>query len=185
MATKTFQHETWREITSVLCLILHAIFRPPTIAASYSPRHRRYQQETASMADPSIDPRLYASSLPQRTQSQSQSYTAAPQHSAAHPYYLPASNQQQPPQLSQASPLSAALDPALGQASPAIHDDSQDEDGHDGDGDDGCAEFCLTTMTCTKLTCVKGPCNTRFRQNPRRHQTCAGMRFMSRLESSL
>jgi hypothetical protein len=81
------------------------------------------------MADP-IDPRLFASSLPPR-----QAYTAAPQHSAGHPYY-----HQQPPHLAQPAPLGAALDPAL-ETSPTGPEESPEEYEHeDDDGDhDGCA----------------------------------------------
>ncbi|KAF2852513.1 hypothetical protein T440DRAFT_392138 [Plenodomus tracheiphilus IPT5] len=94
------------------------------------------------MADP-IDPRLFASALPPRAQA----YTAAPQHSAGQPYYLPTPphpHHQPGPQPSQPAPPSNALDPALEQASPtgpaAAHDDDLDDDGdddgdHDGDHD--------------------------------------------------
>ncbi|CAO2649911.1 Nn.00g012030.m01.CDS01 [Neocucurbitaria sp. VM-36] len=88
------------------------------------------------MADP-IDPRLYASSLPPR----SQSYTSTPQHNAGQPYYLPTATQHQAPQLSQPTPLSNTLDPALEQTSPTAPEVSQDEDEHDEDGDhDGAHE---------------------------------------------
>ena len=81
------------------------------------------------MAGPGpIDPRLFSSSLP----AQSQSYTAAPQQNGGHPYYLAA--QQQPTQQLQTS-APQALDPALGQTSPAGPDGSQDDDDHDDDGD--------------------------------------------------
>ncbi|KAH7377266.1 hypothetical protein BKA66DRAFT_422207 [Pyrenochaeta sp. MPI-SDFR-AT-0127] len=82
------------------------------------------------MADP-IDPRLFASSLPPRTQS----YTSASQHNPGQPYYLPSPTQHQAPQLSQPAPLNNALDPALEQPSSAGPDASQDEDEHDDEGD--------------------------------------------------
>ena len=82
------------------------------------------------MAD-AIDPRLYASSLPPRTQS----YTAAPQHTAAQPYYLPSATQHQSPTLAQPGPLSGALDPALEQSSPPGPEGSHDEDEPDDEAD--------------------------------------------------
>lgn len=98
---------------------------PPPV--TQAPTRRTYSDDTVAMADP-IDPRLFSSSLPP----QSQSYTAAPQHNAGHPYYLSA--QQQPPQL-QTAPQ--ALDPALDQTSPTGPEASQDEDEQDdGDHDD-------------------------------------------------
>jgi hypothetical protein len=90
------------------------------------------------MADP-IDPRLFASSLAPR-----QTYTAAPQHNAAHPYYLANSAPQQSPHLAQPAPLGAALDPALEQTSPTGPEASPDEyDEHEDDeGDhDGCVTY--------------------------------------------
>ncbi len=78
-----------------------------------------------------IDPRLYATSLPPRTQS----YTSAPQHNPGQPYYLPSPTQHQSPPLSQPTPLSnTPLDPALEQTSPSGREGSHDEDD---DGDDG------------------------------------------------
>lgn len=83
------------------------------------------------MADP-IDPRLYASSLPPR----SQPYTAAPPNTTGQPYYLSASaHQQQPPHLSHAAPLGAALDPALEQTSPTGPASPEEEDERDDGGD--------------------------------------------------
>jgi hypothetical protein len=83
------------------------------------------------MADP-IDPRLYASSLPPRTQS----YTSAPQHNTGQPYYLPSPTQHHAPQqLPPPAPLSHSLDPALEQTSPTGPAESHDEDDGDDDGD--------------------------------------------------
>ena len=100
------------------------------------------------MADP-IDPRLYASSLPPR----SQSYTSTPQHNAGQPYYLPTATQHQAPQLSQPTPLSSALDPALEQTSPTGPEVSQDEDEQDEDGDhDGYVIPLATTAAYNQLS---------------------------------
>jgi hypothetical protein len=82
-------------------------------------------------SDPQIDPRLFAASLPPRTQS----YTAAaPQHpTAGHPYYYAQQpQQQQPPPLSQHAPLTA-LDPTLQQTLPTGPEESHDEDEHEDD----------------------------------------------------
>jgi hypothetical protein len=91
------------------------------------------------MADSQIDPRLFAgpSSLPPSTQL----YTSASQQQQQqNPYYLPATQHQQPPQLSQLShpaPL-GAFDPALEQTSPtgpeASHDDEDQEDDGEHEG---------------------------------------------------
>jgi hypothetical protein len=83
------------------------------------------------MSESQLDPRLFASSLPPRTQS----YPGAPQHnSAAHPYYLSPPTHQQPAQLPQPAPL-GALDPTLEQTSPTGPEASQDDDEQDEDGD--------------------------------------------------
>lgn len=80
------------------------------------------------MADP-IDPRLQYTSLPPRTLPQS--YTASSNlqnNGAAHqPYYLPATNHQH-------APPSTALDPALEEPSPGLHEASTDNE-NDADGD--------------------------------------------------
>jgi hypothetical protein len=122
------------------------------------------------MADP-IDPRLFASSLPPR-----QAYTAAPQHSAGHPYY-----HQQPPHLAQPAPLGAALDPAL-ETSPTGPEESPEEYEHeDDDGDhDGCAihaALCDCMLTCTQPSRNAGVC-----QIHRRQQAAPRMRLVSRTE---
>jgi hypothetical protein len=81
-----------------------------------------------NLHDPKLDPRLFA---PPRNQP----YTAVPQHNASQPYYLSTPTHQQPPHLSQTTPLGAALDPALEQTSPTGPEASQDEDEHEDDGD--------------------------------------------------
>ncbi|KAL6704461.1 hypothetical protein ACN47E_008205 [Coniothyrium glycines] len=82
------------------------------------------------MTDPhQIDPRLYASSLPP-----AQPYTAAPQHSAAQPYYLPSPTHHQPAPLP--APPGNALDPALGHTPPTGPQPPLDDDEHD-DDDEG------------------------------------------------
>ena len=92
------------------------------------------------MADP-IDPRLYVSSHPPR----SQAYTAAPPHNAGQPYYLAAPSHQQPPHLSQPAPLGGALDPALEQTSPT--GESPEDDDHEEDDHDGCVTLPLSPLT--------------------------------------
>jgi hypothetical protein len=91
------------------------------------------------MADP-IDPRLYAPSLPPR----SQPYTTAPQHNASHPYYLSTPTHQQGRHVSQqTTPLGPTLDPALAQTSPSGPEASPEDDEHDDDDDDGEHDGCV------------------------------------------
>jgi hypothetical protein len=106
-------------------------------------------------SDPQIDPRLFAASLPPRTQS----YTAAapPHPTAGHPYYFAQQPQQQqqqqqaPPALSQHAPHAlGALDPTLQQTSPTGPEDEHDDDEHD--DDDGYAMHALHLCRGSALT---------------------------------